>query len=322
MSLTKSKLQSAVGYNPSAAHKYGWAGQFGRVAAVLGKEVSAMTPQKFATTLAAWQAKEKGLTEDGKLGPGSWQRMKKLHKAAAAAAPLPEWLKPKGLSKIEPLLVGGAGPAWMNVARAEQKMWDTSISSMSAEDAKIAEFHMTRDEEYFLCSPYFGGSTQPRGSMPKNSLRRHWCAAFANHCLHRAGYSHTGSAGANSFAKSSLWHFDGCEEPEIGCVVVFSNGTIGGHVAFLDDLKGTPDKLKLDGKRRINISKHRIKVLGGNQKGQRINSRVMTSYTYLLTAVGRNGVRSPYLKPRRGPATCNLDPSTAHPHHCGKTHKD
>lgn len=280
-----------------------------------------MTAPQFVTTLAAWQADEKGLTEDGKLGPGTWKRMKKLHKAAVAA--LPKWLEPKGASKIEPLMIGGSGPTWMHVAQAEQRMWDGEIAKMAKDHAKVAEFHMSRDEEYFLSSPYFGGSTQSRGSTPSNSLRRHWCAAFVNHCLHRAGYSHTGSAGANSFAKSSLWHFDGCEEPERGCVIVFSNGTIGGHVAFLDDLRGLPDELKFDSKKRVKISKHKVKVLGGNQKGQRINSRDMTaSYAYMLTAVGRNGVRSPYMKPRRGPANCNLDPSTAHPHHCGKTHKD
>lgn len=320
MSLSTSQVESAVRYNTSAARKIGWAGEFGRVAATLGPGVSMMSAPEFAKSLADWQVKEDGLTEDGKLGPGSWKRMKKLHKSAAAAVTLPEWLKPKGLSSVEPLVVGGTGPTWMHVAQSEKRMWDSEIAKMTKEQAKIAEFHMSRDEEYFLSSPYFGGEVQPRGSTPKNKLRRHWCAAFANHCLHRAGFSHTGSAGANSFAKSSLWHFDGCEEPERGCVIVFSNNTIGGHVAFLDDINGTPDKLKFDGSKRVSISKHKIKVLGGNQRGERITSSVMTSYSYMLTAVGRNGVRSPYMKPRRGPANCNLDPSTAHPHHCGKTH--
>lgn len=144
--------------------------------------------------------------------------------------------------------------------------------------------------------------------------------ACVNHCLHRAGYSHTGSAGAHSFNGRHRWYFDGCEEPERGCVIVVSNGTTGSHVAFLDSADGTPDTLKMDKSRRVKISRHAVKLFGGNQRGERINSRV-TNYNYMLTQVGRNGVRSPYMKPRRGPSNCNLDPVTAFPHHCGKTHR-
>ena len=277
-----------------------------------------MSASDFAVALAAWQVNQDGLTEDGKLGKGSWKLMKRLV-PAAGWAPIPDWLKPKNASPIEPLAVGGSGPPWMRVAMAEQRLWDSAIKKMSKEHAAVPEFHMSRDEEYFLSSPYFGGKTQARGSKPANDKRRHWCAAFVNHCLHRAGYSHTGSAGAHSFNGRHRWYFDGCEEPERGCVIVVSNGTTGGHVAFLDSVDGTPDTLKLDKSRRVKISKHAVKLLGGNQRGERINSRV-TDYKYMLTQVGRNGVRSPYMKPRRGPANCNLDPATACPHYCGKTH--
>lgn len=319
MSLSNSEIQSAVKYNLAASRRIGWAEQFGRVAAALGPTTATLTAEQFATTLSGWQADQRGLSDDGKLGPGSWKRIKKLHSATAVGSALPEWLKPKDASTIEVLTVGGTGPTWMHVAAAELRYWDTEIGKMSTDEAAIPELAMSRDEAYFLSSPYFGAETQPRGTKPKNSKRRHWCAAFVNHCLHRAGYSHTGSAGAHSFNGRHRWYFDGCEEPERGCVIVVSNGTTGSHVAFLDSADGTPDTLKMDKSRRVKISRHAVKLFGGNQRGERINSRV-TNYNYMLTQVGRNGVRSPYMKPRRGPSNCNLDPVTAFPHHCGKTH--
>ena len=321
MPLSQSKLDSAVKYNKPAASRVGWKFDFGVVAAVLGNTVSRMSESDFAKAIAAWQApKQNGLTEDGKLGPGTWRKMEKAA-PGAVAVPIPTWLQTPNASPVERWNNGGTGPRWMQVARAEQRFWNAAIKNMTEEQAKVAEFHMNRDEEYFLTTPYFGGKVKARGTLPKNDDRRHWCAAFVNYCLHRAGYSHTGSAGAHSFTKRSLWHFDGLEEPEKGCVIVLSNGTRGGHVAFLDDVTGTPDSIKLDSQRRMKISGYSIKMLGGNQ-GQRVNSQIDTTYSYLLTGYGRNGVRSPYMKPLQGPGNCNVDVPTHAPHFCGHPYKD
>lgn len=57
-----------------------------------------------------------------------------------------------------------------------------------------------------------------------------WCSAFANWCVEKSGYEGTDSAWARDWLN---WGVE-IDEPEKGCVVVFTRGN-GGHVGFFVD---------------------------------------------------------------------------------------
>jgi uncharacterized protein (TIGR02594 family) len=302
MALSTAKLKAAVKYNNENGDKVGWVAYYQQTLSVLGFQNICPIPEKFAQAVADWQDAN-GLDDDGKLGPNTWKKMK-------LAAGIKPKLSPKNSS---PLALSGSGPIWLQVAQAERNHWDTAIAGMSKAERKIAEFHMTRDEEYFMASPYFGGKVKEPGVIPKNASRLHWCAAFVNWCLHRSGYSHTGNAGANSFTKRSLWRFDALREPKQGCVIVVGQ-TSGAHVGFLWESSGLPENPRGD----VSITKGRkLRLLGGNQS-QRIT--VNNEKRKMLSARGQNGVVSPYFWPTRGQANCNHVPGTEEGHYCGSIH--
>ncbi len=304
MALSGQKLASAIKYNNESAQSVGWMAFYEPVLAALGFNLMSPDGEQFAQAVAAWQAKQKPkLSDDGKLGPNTWRTMK----STLGIGPKPGSIK-------EPLYLAGSGPMWLRVAQAEKNRWDTEMSGWSSKKKKVAEVNMSRDEEYFYASPYFGGKVKDPGVIPKNESRLDWCAAFANWCLHRAGFSHTGSAGANSFVQKSLWNFDSLEAPRQGCVVVVGNGSKGAHVAFLWDSKGLPTAPNGN----VTISKGReLKLLGGNQS-QRIT--IKSEKRRMLAARGQNGILSPYLWPKRGASNCNHIAPMEQGHYCGKIH--
>ena len=281
--------------------------------------MSPPTAAAFATAVYQWQSRYNDLTNDGKLGKNSWSKMQPLLPASGGMS-LPEWLQRPTSPLIEaaanePLRQSGDGPLWLQIARAEMEAWDQAIGGMAASEQAIAEYYMSRDEEYFLASPYFGGRVKPRGTVPRNESRLDWCAAFANWCLHRAGFSHTGSAGADSFRRRSSWRYRALKEPQKGCVIVVGNGSSGAHVAFLNRWENLPTDPKGD----VNHKNRQVWLLGGNQS-QRITIKLESRK--LLAATGTNGVTSPYLWPDHGEANCDHAPASEAGHFCGNIHGD
>lgn len=207
----------------------------------------------------------------------------------------------------------------MQVAREQERRWATQVESWRDAGINIEdpETELVWDEAYFAAAPRWGDETHALGETP-TVQNRDWCAAFVNYCLHRAGYSHTGSAGAHSFLWRWAWHFDARPEPQQGCVVVVGNAETGrgAHVAFLDRWSNLPDN---PGGHVENRSGRSFTLLGGNQSG-RVNSRPepVRRTRDLLATRGRNGVTSPYLWPRVGPINCTTSAviPTAQPHHC------
>ena len=187
MTLTSTQLANAVQYNSSRGREIGWMAYEEQVLAELGFHSFCPDSQAFAQGVANWQAGHRPLGEDGKLGPSTWRQMRSVLGISGGV--------PGGSAGTEPLGLAGGGPLWLQVAQAERNHWDDAIAGMSAAQRSIAEFHMSRDEQYFMASPYFGGRVKDPGVIPSNNMRLDWCAAFVNWCLHRAGYSHTGNAG-------------------------------------------------------------------------------------------------------------------------------
>ena len=77
-----------------------------------------------------------------------------------------------------------------------------------------------------------------------------WCAAFVCWCLERAGIPSTKRASARSY----LHWGRKLDEPQLGCIVVFSRPSAGpgsGHVAFY-----------------VGTEADQVRVLGGNQRDQ------------------------------------------------------
>ncbi len=306
MTLTSSQLSQAVQYNATHGRDVGWMAYEEQVLTELGFSSVCPSSEAFANAVADWQDRHRPLTPDGKLGSNTWSRMRTVLGIAGGGT--------GGSAATEPLHLAGSGPLWLQVAQAEKNRWDEAIAGMTASQRRIAEFYMSRDEEYFMASPYFGGRVKDPGVIPRNEGRLDWCAAFANWCLHRAGFSHTGNAGANSFVVRSMWRFEALTEPRCGCVTVVGNGARGAHVAFLWDWENLPSHpgghVEITGSRRLMI-------LGGNQ-GQRIS--IKSERRRMLSARGSNGVTSPYLWPVRGSANCNHVPPTEHGHYCGNIH--
>ncbi|MEZ5584582.1 MAG: hypothetical protein R3F37_19080 [Candidatus Competibacteraceae bacterium] len=318
MPLSSKQAAKAAGYNIRNAHKIGWVKRYSQIATVLGIAQMTPTPEGFAQALADWQAAQKpSLKPDGMLGPDTWAKLEPLTRSSVAPGPTPAWLKsPSGSSgasgggpSISPPPSAGSGPAWMQVAIAQQQRWNKEIATWTDKKrAKDAEQYLDWDEAYFAASPMWGAKIHAIGDTPAAGKNMHWCAAFVNYCLHRAGYSHTGSAGAGSFVQSSSWTFSALKEPRYGCVIV-----VPGHVAFLNSTKGLPNNPGGD----VEVSS--VSLLGGNQSDR---IKVSTYKNKLLrSARGSNGVTSPYLWPEVGTPNCNIDLPTAQGHHCRHIHK-
>ncbi len=100
---------------------------------------------------------------------------------------------------------------------------------------------------------YAGAAHNPRiieylqsttlGESASSKDETHWCSAFVNWCVEKAGYAGTDSAWARGWGG---WG-KSVEIPERGCIAVFERGS-GGHVGFY-----------------IGDTEKEIEVLGGNQ---------------------------------------------------------
>ncbi len=320
MTLSNIKERSAVSYNNKSMKRIGWAKQFAKVANLLAINGIA-TRQSFAQSLATWQGKQTPpLKPDGKLGKMTWRRMQPMLVNVAGVGTLPTWVKQTPArppqSEIAPQVgLGGLnGASWMGIARHEMNGWDQERSGMTAAQQQATEEFTDVDESYFAASPRWGNVTHDIGVGPGRG-NRDWCAAFVNYCLHRAGFSHTGSAGAASFAKRHLWSFDSLEEPRVGCVIVLGERP-GSHVGFLADVTGLPTNPQADVAVR-DLPRGGVRLLGGNQM-QRVCEN--TYRRSLLSARGDNGVISPYFWPLQGTPNCNISFTTARAHGCSYTH--
>ncbi len=325
MPLNERDARKAAGYNRRAARRFGWKGDYPRIASLFGLDRQSDSKSQFAQAVYDWQAAQTPpLTKDGKLGPTTWAKLKReldQNVTAAPSIPIPDWLGGGGgvgTQVIAPAPVAGAGRRWVQIARMQARRWATEIDSWGSElNGEDPETLLDWDEAYFVAAPRWGEITHGLGE-PSDRADRDWCAAFVNYCLHRAGYSHTGSAGANSFARSWAWRFDALREPQQGCVIVVGNADTGhgGHVAFLDTWDNLPSN---PGGHVQNRAGRVFHLLGGNQAA-RVNSRrePVRANRDLLAARGQNGVTSPYLMPRQGPHTCNIGSviPTEQPHHC------
>ncbi len=318
--LSPIKERSAVSYNDKSMSKVGWTEQFAKVASLLAIN-GAATRQSFAQALASWQSSQTPrLTPDGKLGKTTWRRMKPMLVRVAAAGSVPTWVdlpRPRPQqSEIVPLgaLSGGGQASWMGVARLEMRRWILERSKMTALQMGKAEEYTDMDEAYFAASPRWGNVTHDLGEGPGRQ-NRDWCAAFVNYCLHRAGFSHTGSAGAGSFARRASWSFDALLEPRVGCVIVLG-ARPGSHVGFLADVRSLPTNPRGDVEVR-ELPRAGVLLLGGNQSQTVCERRFRRS---LVSARGMNGVVSPYFWPLQGGVNCNISFPTARPHGCNYIH--
>jgi len=317
MSLTPAEAARAARFNIRNARRIGWVQRYGQVASTLGIGAVSVTAETFAQKVADWQTANRPLTPDGMLGRMTWVRLEPQTRFSSAAVPVPAWLQAPSPNRppVEPAPRAGAGPVWIQAALAEQRRWDTEIASWGADqNGARAETYLDWDEQYFAASPMWGGVIHDPGETPNIGRNPHWCAAFVNYCLHLAGYSHTGSAGAGSFIQSNSWHFQALEEPRLGCVMVVGNGGAAAHVAFLhEDGAGLPRNPGGDVR-----GARRVLLLGGNQSNRITQSRDGRD---LLAARGLNGVTSPYLWPDIGPQTCNIELPTERQHYCRHIHR-
>lgn len=115
--------------------------------------------------------------------------------------------------------------AWMPIALAE---------------VGVREFPGDRDNPRVV---EYLQSTSLKAPMNNND-ETHWCSAFVNWCVERAGFEGTDSA----WARSWLNWGKPLATPRRGCIVVFTRGAASGHVAF-----------------HVSSTATTVKVLGGNQ---------------------------------------------------------
>lgn len=317
MRLTPQQTANAVHYNTRNARKVGWADRYAQIASIFGLDRMTPSPEGFAQAVADWQAANPPLKPDGKLGPKTWTQLEPHTRFSTAPVPLPGWLQQPSVPispRIAPAPRAGTGPAWMQIAEAERQRWNTEIASWTDQGrARNAERFLDWDEAYFAAAPMWGGRVHEIGDTPREGRNLHWCAAFVNYCLHRAGYSHTGSAGAGSFVQSGSWAFQALEEPREGCVIVVGNASPA-HVAFLQSFRGLPRNPGGDVQNTESVT---IRLLGGNQS-DRIT--ISNDRRNLLSARGRNGVVSPYLWPEVGAPNCNISLPTEQAHYCRYIH--
>jgi uncharacterized protein (TIGR02594 family) len=231
--------------------------------------------------------------------------------------PTPSWLpvSPPRSSPIKAISVEKLNfdAPWMAIALRERE-----TNWINDDGNAISEGETRVDEGYFEACPYMGGRAWDLDLSHKRKLdNNHWCSAFVNYCLHTAGYSHTGSAGAFSFLQKRRWRFTSLSEPKRGCVIVMKHNTKGwDHVAFLDETGDLPSDTEDD----IKAKKYEgFKLLGGNQGGDSVNSIGFGNWTF-YAAKDRQGNKSPYLYPLRAEneANCNVELPTAGLHFCGE----
>lgn len=337
--ITDAKARDAVGYNQRKSRSLGWKDSYTDIALLVGVEQPAMagagagasgfgmppmcvepggpSGEAFAQAVAKWQkAQIPSMTVDGKIGPGTWRRMQNAFNQCVMPGPLPAWLNtapaasPRRSSRVRSdasIQAGGLSAPWIDVALSEMRTHWRSNGSVVKESA------LSVDEDYFDASPYFGGKNQAKGARLKDNA--HWCAAFVNFCLHTAGYSHCGAAGAKCFTWGSWWEFEVLPSPRRGCVIVVGSKEIGEdtstghHVGFLDTWNDLPDNPNGDVRYS---SKRGLYLLGGNQS----NTVQSNLEKRTMLAVRKGGVKSPYLWPKVGSNTCNCDLPTAQGHFC------
>lgn len=93
-----------------------------------------------------------------------------------------------------------------------------------------------------------------RTKVPRSQIADEtaWCAAFASAMLDECGYNVPALARARSFLEIGQEKPD-TEKSSLGDVIVFSRGSVSGHVAFFI---------------RLDLNANQIWVLGGNQKNR------------------------------------------------------
>lgn len=322
--LSPAQRRRAVTYNKAKARSIGWADRWPAVCSELAINTNTISAEDFCERVARWQDNNALKPPDGMFGKTTWRKMKAKSLKTYGTMALPAWLPrvpaPSPIKRLD--FVAGPAP-WMEIARREM------MNNWRRGNTVIGEDDGTTDEGYFAATPYFGGKEQMAGRLPgKHSP--HWCSAFVNYCLHTAGYSHTGSAGAISFVKRD-WTFKALEKPERGCVIVVTKGSLE-HVAFLDSWEDLPEKP--NGNVKPGDMKG-VRLLGGNQfqwvnadgsaweKGDAKKGRSKTDSLNTKTfawemqsARGTTATVSPYLWPMRGSASCNCAIPTDHPHQC------
>ena len=323
MPFTKRKARKAAQYNRRKAARLAWRRHYPRIISHFGLDSGSVTRLLFAEAVHDWQAAQKPqLTKDGCLGPVTWSRLKKeldQKVPTAPKIPIPVWLggANAGAQIIKPAAAPTSDdtPRWFQIAKAEHVRWRTKIETWApGEERADPETKLDWDEQYFAASPRWAKTTHALGETSDKD-NRDWCAAFVNYCLHRAGYSHTGSAGASSFKSRHRWYFDAETKPKRGCVIVIGNADTGhaSHVAFLDKWYNLPENPNGD---VVKTSEFWYQLLGGNQSSGRVSKKKYGRD--LLSARGRNGVISPYFTPKQGPHECNIGKviPTERPHHC------
>lgn len=314
--LSPDKARKAGRYNTKRARRIGWSLHWSGVCRTLGISTGLVTPEEFGQYVAKFQT-DQNLQVDGMLGNNSWRRMASSARLAIKNLPTPPWL-PKAAPKRSPIRAVpvealNMDAPWMAVALREKR-----LNWVGDNGDAIAEGDSQVDEGYFETCPYLGGEAWKLSEQRKRKINnRHWCAAFVNYCLHTAGYSHTGSAGAFSFKQTRRWRFEALSEPKRGCVIVMEQNKKGwDHVAFLDEVGDLPSNPKgdIDAKDYDGFS-----LLGGNQGGDSVNSKEFYNWTF-FAAEDKKGNKSPYLYPIKGTseANCNIELPTAGAHYCGE----
>ncbi|MEM0908894.1 MAG: hypothetical protein AAGJ94_16125, partial [Pseudomonadota bacterium] len=213
--LTVVEARDAGRYNKKRARRVGWSERWSGVCHAVGVTDGNITPEAFAEQVAGWQKLRKTLKVDGKLGNDTWSVMRATVERAYKSVPRPHWLPsgPPKLSSVRVLRTKSFECPWMDIANEQR------ITNWREGEKNIYEADSEVDEGYFEACPYMGGRRHKAGAT-RNLDNNDWCAAFVNYCLHTAGYSHTGSAGAVSFTKERHWVFEALPMPKRGCVIV------------------------------------------------------------------------------------------------------
>lgn len=93
--LTANKIAIAIQYNKTAANRVGWEENFGELSRLLSINPTTSSAKKFVKEVNRWQEKNPPLTSDGKLGSGTWRKMKlRMNLSNSRFSALPVWLSP------------------------------------------------------------------------------------------------------------------------------------------------------------------------------------------------------------------------------------
>lgn len=134
--------------------------------------------------------------------------------ARATAPPSPVQLLRSKAGQGHPLAIVAADSKrapWMETAIAQLELWGGENEDVIDD---TINYHMET-------------------GLGFKSLSTAWCASFVNYCLKVTGYTHSGSAGSQSFRSSQ--YFNRISAPLYGALVVYSNPAKPGqgHVAFV-----------------------------------------------------------------------------------------